>query len=161
MVEDFASGETPFVIGDIALAEALSASGTPFGVAPLPIITGTTPEPFNEVIGWMLSGRSTEPETALLFLNDYLVNPVTMADLFSASSGLPAYQATADLTGADPVLAGMLAAAANGVPTPIVDGIDAVLEALGPMLAEIVNVEGAELEALLDEVTETALRLAA
>ena len=126
----------------------------------MPIITGTTPEPFADVTGFMLAGRSTKPDTALLFLNDYLITPSTMEDLFTSSSGLPAYEATAELIATDPVLAGLLEAARNGVPTPTVNGIDEVVAALGPILADIVGVGGEEISVLLDTAAAMALELA-
>ena len=161
MVARFASGETPFLIGDIELAEALSSSGTSFGVSPLPIITGTTPQPFVEATGFMLSGRSAQQQTALLFLSDYLASPSTMADVFAASTGLPAYRATADLIAGDQVLGGLLAAAEAGIPMPPVDGIDDVLTALRPTLASILDAEGPDVDAILTEAAQLALSLAA
>jgi arabinogalactan oligomer/maltooligosaccharide transport system substrate-binding protein len=162
MVERFGSGETPFLIGDIELAEAISSSGTPFGVAPLPIITGTTPQPFVDVTGFMVAGRSAQPETALLFLNDYLVTGTTMADLFAASAGLSAYRSVSALVVDDPVVAGLQAAAEAGVPMPVVDGIADVMTALGPVLAGVLDVAGdEELPSLLSRAAELALSLAA
>lgn len=161
MVARFASGETPFLIGDIELAEALSSSATPFGVSRLPIITGTTPRPFVEVNGFMVAGRSDQQQTALLFLSDYLATPSTMADVFGASTGLPAYRATADLIAGDQVLAGLQAAAEAGDPMPTVDGIDDVLAALGATLASILDAEGPDVEAILSEAAQLALSLAA
>lgn len=160
MVARFASGETPFLIGDIGLAEALSSSATSFGVLQLPIITGTTPQPFVEVTGFMVAGRSVQQQTALLFLSDYLATPSAMADVFGASTGLPAYRATADLVAGDQVLAGLQAAAEAGSPLPAVDGIDDVLAALRATLASILDAEGPEVEAILGEAAQLALSLA-
>jgi maltose-binding protein MalE len=164
MVATFATGETPFLIGDFELAEAISASGTPFGVAPLPIITGTTPRPFVDVTGFMVAGRSTQPETALLFLSDYLVTEATMTDVFAGSAALPAYRSVSALVVDDPVLAGLQAAAEAGEPTPVIDGIADVMAALGPVLAGILDVAGDEVEelaSLLSRAAELALSLAA
>jgi maltose-binding protein MalE len=157
MVERFASGETPIVFGDIELAELISISGTPFGVAPLPILTGSAPAPFIDVIGFMAAGRGTQPETARLFLNDYLITEAAMADLFAASAGVPAYAATAAQVAADPVLSGLVTAAEAGVPAPAVAGIDEVLARLAPVLAELFEVTGPDIEDVLAAAAEIAL----
>lgn len=160
MVEQFATGATPILFGDISLAEAISASGTVFGAAPLPILTGSTPQPFVDVTGFMLSGRSTRPDTALLFLNDYLLTEGTMSDLAAAAGSLPAFVAAADVVRSDTVVAGLLAAAERGVPTPTIDGIRGVVDALTPLMNEVVEAGGREVAVILGEAEAIALAAA-
>lgn len=160
MVTRFAAGETPLLVGGVDLAEALSASGTPFGAAPLPIISGATPKPFVDVTGFMLAGRSTKAETALLFLNDYLLTAEAMADFFAAADALPAFGGTIDQVAADAVISGMLAAAAAGVPTPVVGGIEEAFAQLGPVLAGLLVAGGDAVDDILADAARLALAAA-
>lgn len=157
MVGRFTTGETPILFAGADLAEELRRSGVGFGVAPLPILTGAQPAPLVDVVGFMVSGRSNQQETASLFITDYLITAETVAGLLDAMPDVPALGAAADAAASDPVTSGMLRAAERGRPLPPVLGIDALLADLGPLLAGVFQPSGEEITAVLSQAEARVL----
>ncbi|MDH3471915.1 MAG: hypothetical protein OEM94_11420, partial [Acidimicrobiia bacterium] len=151
-----AAGETVFALGGLELEEALEAAGAPFEIGPLPFMAGNPPQPFVEVFGFMIAGRSNQPESTALFLSDYLIaGPVMDAVAVSVGKN-SAFIGTTET----PPATGFLASARDGIPTPPTIDIEVSLEIVARELALLYGLE-AEVGAILTAAAEPLRSLSA
>lgn len=151
LAQSMASGEAVFALGGLEAAEALQEVGAGFGVAPLPFMAGHSPMPYVEAFGFMIAGRSSQRETAALFLTDYLMSSPVLDALAASVGRTSAYVGTAEA----PPATGFLASAREGVPLPPGADIELDLQLMGDGLSALYRGETAVdeiLTALADSI---------
>lgn len=114
--ELFATGKAPFTITGpwaMSLYEDVDVA-----VNPIPSAGGETAAPFVGVQGFYLSAQSENKLLANEFLVNYLATEDAQRALYEADPRIPAYSTLAEEVASDPIIAGFLASAQNGVPMP-------------------------------------------
>lgn len=114
--ELFATGKAPFTITGpwaMSLYEDIDVA-----VNPIPSAGGETAAPFVGVQGFYLSAQSENKLLANEFLVNYLATEDAQRALYEADPRIPAYSTLAEEVASDPIIAGFLASAQNGVPMP-------------------------------------------
>jgi arabinogalactan oligomer / maltooligosaccharide transport system substrate-binding protein len=122
--ELFASGAAPYTIqGPWAIS---AFEGIDVAVNPIPSAGGETAAPFVGVQGFYLSSQSENALLATEFLVNYLGTEDAQRALYEADPRIPAYSSLAEEVSSDPIIAGFLASAQNGVPMPSIPEMGSV-----------------------------------
>ncbi|MFS0866972.1 extracellular solute-binding protein [Microbacterium sp. 179-B 1A2 NHS] len=144
--ELFAAGEAAFTIQGPWAVEALTAQGANIKVSPIPSAGGETAAPFVGVQGFYVSSQSENALIAQEFLVNYLATDEAQKALYEADPRLPAWKTLAEdpAIAEDPIVAGFLASAANGVPQPSIPEMGAVWDLWNA--AQVQVIKGADPE---------------
>ncbi|MDN8548451.1 extracellular solute-binding protein [Microbacterium sp. NM3R9] len=137
--ELFASGTAAYTVQGPWAIEALTADGVNVKVNPIPSAGGETAAPFVGVQGFYISSESSNKLLAQEFLTTYLATDDAQRALYEADPRLPAWKTLAAEVSSDPVVAGFLASAANGVPQPSLPEMGSVWELWGAAQAQIIK----------------------
>jgi arabinogalactan oligomer / maltooligosaccharide transport system substrate-binding protein len=127
-VELFNSGQAPFTIQGPWVMNAVNEAGVDVAVNPIPSAGGETAAPFVGVQGFYISSQSENALLANDFLVNYLATEEAQRALYEADPRIPAYTAIAEEAAEDPIIAGFLASAQNGVPMPSIPEMGSVWE---------------------------------
>ncbi len=135
--ELFNSGAAPFTIqGPWAIS---AYPDVDVAVNPIPTAGGETAAPFVGVQGFYLSAQSENALLAQEFIVNYLATEEAQRALHEADPRLPALTSLAEEYSSDPLLAGFLASAQNGVPMPSIPEMGLVWEFWNAAEAQIIN----------------------
>lgn len=136
--ELFNTGQAPYTIQG---PWAMSAFADVPNVAVHPIPSaGTEPAaPFVGVQGFYLSSQSENALLATEFLVNYLGTEEAQRALYDADPRIPAYTTLAEEVASDPIIAGFLASAQNGVPMPSIPEMGAVWDFWNAAQSQIIN----------------------
>ncbi|MDF2991154.1 MAG: maltose-binding periplasmic protein/domain [Microbacterium sp.] len=138
--ELFASGKAPYTVqGPWAIS---SFEGIDVAVNPIPSAGGQTAAPFVGVQGFYLSAQSKNALLATEFLVNYLGTEDAQRALYEADPRIPAYTSLGQEVASDPIIAGFLASAQNGVPMPSIPEMGSVWDLWNAAEAQIIS--GAE-----------------
>ena len=140
--ELFASGKAAYTIQGPWAIEALTAQGVNIKVNPIPSAGGETAAPFVGVQGFYVSSQSKNALVAQQFLTHYLATDEAQQALYDADPRLPAWKSVAEKVASDPVVAGFLASAANGVPQPSIPEMGSVWDLWNA--AQVQSITGAD-----------------
>jgi arabinogalactan oligomer/maltooligosaccharide transport system substrate-binding protein len=124
--ELFASGQSPFIVQGPWTIPTFQDAGVEVAVNPIPSAGGETAAPFVGVQGFYLSAQSSNALLANEFLANYVATDEAQQALYEADPRIPALTAVAQEVADDPVIAGFLASAQNGVPMPNIPEMGAV-----------------------------------
>jgi arabinogalactan oligomer/maltooligosaccharide transport system substrate-binding protein len=134
--ELFASGKAPYTVqGPWAIS---SFDGIDVAVNPLPSAGGETAAPFVGVQGFYLSAQSKNALLATEFLVNYLGTEDAQRALYEADPRIPAYTSLGQEVASDPIIAGFLASAQNGVPMPSIPEMGSVWDLWNAAEAQII-----------------------
>ncbi|MDQ0646666.1 arabinogalactan oligomer/maltooligosaccharide transport system substrate-binding protein [Microbacterium natoriense] len=135
--ELFASGKAPYTIqGPWAIS---SFEGVNVAVNPIPSAGGETAAPFVGVQGFYLSSKSKNALLAQEFLTNYLGTEDAQRALYEADPRIPAWKTLAEDVSSDPVTAGFVASAKNGVPMPSIPEMGSVWDLWNAAQAQIIS----------------------
>lgn len=137
--ELFASGKAAYTIQGPWAIEALTAQGVNIKVSPIPSAGGETAAPFVGVQGFYVSSQSKNALVAQQFLTHYLATDEAQQALYDADPRLPAWKSVAEKVASDPVVAGFLASAANGVPQPSIPEMGSVWDLWNAAQVQIIK----------------------
>lgn len=137
--ELFASGKAAYTIQGPWAIEALTAQGVNIKVNPIPSAGGETAAPFVGVQGFYVSSQSKNALIAQQFLTHYLATDEAQQALYDADPRLPAWKPVAEKVASDPVVAGFLASAANGVPQPSIPEMGSVWDLWNAAQVQIIK----------------------
>jgi len=137
--ELFASGKAAYTIQGPWAIETLTAQGVNIKVNPIPSAGGETAAPFVGVQGFYVSSQSANALVAQQFLTHYLATDEAQQALYDADPRLPAWKSVAEKVADDPVVAGFLASAANGVPQPSIPEMGSVWELWNTAQVQIIK----------------------
>ena len=99
----------------------LKRVGMDFGVAPIPTVGGHTARPFIGIKGVMINRATKQRELAVEFIERWLLAPDGIRAIDRAEPiGAPASRAYFNELASDAKIAGIMASARDGVPTPAV-----------------------------------------
>ncbi|MFF1528105.1 extracellular solute-binding protein [Cellulomonas sp. NPDC058312] len=124
--ELFASGQSPFIVQGPWTIPTFQDAGVEVAVNPIPSAGGETAAPFVGVQGFYLSAQSSNALLANEFLANYVATDEAQQALYEADPRIPALTAVAQDVADDPIIAGFLASAQNGVPLPNIPEMGAV-----------------------------------
>jgi len=134
--ELFASGAAPYTVqGPWAIS---AFEGIDVAVNPIPSAGGATAAPFVGVQGFYLSSQSKNSLLATEFLVNYLGTEDAQRALYEADPRIPAYSSLAAEVSSDPIIAGFLASAQNGVPMPSIPEMGSVWDFWNAAEAQII-----------------------
>lgn len=135
--ELFNSGKAPYTIqGPWAIS---SFTDVNVAVNPIPSAGGATAAPFVGVQGFYLSSESKNALLAQEFLVNYLGTEDAQRALYEADPRIPAWSTLAEEVSADPIIAGFLASAQNGVPMPSIPEMGSVWDLWNAAEVQIIN----------------------
>lgn len=135
--ELFASGKAPYTIqGPWAIS---SYEGIDVAVNPIPSAGGETASPFVGVQGFYLSSKSKNALLAQEFLVNYLGTEDAQRALYEADPRIPAWTTLAEEVSSDPITAGFVASAQNGVPMPSIPEMGSVWDLWNAAQVQIIN----------------------
>lgn len=135
--ELFASGKAPYTIqGPWAIS---SFEGVNVAVNPIPSAGGQPAAPFVGVQGFYLSSKSKNALLAQEFLTNYLGTEDAQRALYEADPRIPAWKTLAEEVSSDPITAGFVASAKNGVPMPSIPEMGSVWDLWNAAQAQIIN----------------------
>jgi len=135
--ELFASGKAPYTIqGPWAIS---AFDGIDVAVNPIPSAGGETAAPFVGVQGFYLSSKSKNALLAQEFLVNYLGTEDAQRALYEADPRIPAWTTLAEEVSSDPITAGFVASAKNGVPMPSIPEMGSVWDLWNAAQAQIIN----------------------
>ncbi|MDT0180121.1 extracellular solute-binding protein [Microbacterium sp. ARD31] len=135
--ELFNSGEAPYTIqGPWAIS---SYPDVEVAVNPIPSAGGETAAPFVGVQGFYLSSQSDNALLAQEFLVNHLGTEEAQRALYEADPRIPAWSALAEEVSSDPIIAGFLASAQNGVPMPSIPEMGSVWDLWNAAQAQIIG----------------------
>jgi arabinogalactan oligomer/maltooligosaccharide transport system substrate-binding protein len=140
--ELFTTGAAPYTIQGPWVQQAFDDAGVNYAINPIPTAGGETAAPFVGVQGFYLSSQSENAILATDFLVNYLGTEEAQQALYDADPRLPAHTAVAERAAEDPITAGFLASAQNGVPMPSIPEMGSVWDLWNAAEAAIIN--GAE-----------------
>ncbi|WP_150307267.1 sugar ABC transporter substrate-binding protein [Planctomonas psychrotolerans] len=138
-IELFTSGQTPYTIQGPWAINAFADAGVDVAVNPIPSAGGETAAPFVGVQGFYLSSQSENALLATDFLVNYLATEDAQRALYEADPRIPAYSTLAEEVAEDPIIAGFLASAQNGVPMPSIPEMGSVWEFWNSAQSQILN----------------------
>ncbi|PWD51171.1 maltose ABC transporter substrate-binding protein [Serinibacter arcticus] len=124
--ELFATGQSPFIVQGPWTIPTFTDAGVDVAVGPIPAAGAESAAPFVGVQGFYLSAQSSNALLANDFLTNYMSTDEAQAALYEADPRIPALTSVADDVASDPVIAGFLSAAQNGVPMPNIPEMGAV-----------------------------------
>ncbi|WP_159619723.1 sugar ABC transporter substrate-binding protein [Ruania rhizosphaerae] len=139
--ELFATGESPFIVQGPWVIPTYTDAGIDVAVGPIPAAGGETASPFVGVQGFYLSAQSANALLATEFLTGYMASDDAQQALYEADPRIPALTAVAESAADDPIMAGFLASAQNGVPMPNIPEMGAVWEFWNPVQIALINGE--------------------
>lgn len=158
MTSLFNAGQVGMIItGPWALGDAAKA-GIDYGFAPIPTIDGGQPRPFVGVQGFMISSFSQNKILADLFLQEFVVSIETSLAMYARDPRPPAYKPALAVVSEDPVVKGVGASGAVGVPMPSIPEMGSVWTAWSDAIELVMNQELEPQEAL-DLAVEQILAL--
>jgi arabinogalactan oligomer/maltooligosaccharide transport system substrate-binding protein len=135
--ELFASGKAPYTIqGPWAIS---AFDGVNVAVNPIPSAGGQPAAPFVGVQGFYLSSKSKNALLAQEFLTNYLGTEGAQRALYEADPRIPAWTSLAEEVSSDPITAGFVASAKNGVPMPSIPEMGSVWDLWNAAQAQIIN----------------------
>lgn len=137
--ELFASGKAAYTIQGPWAIEALTAQGVKVKVNPIPSAGSETAAPFVGVQGFYVSSQSKNALVAQQFLTHYLATDEAQQALYDADPRLPAWKPVAEKVASDPIVAGFLASAANGVPQPSIPEMGSVWDLWNAAQVQIIK----------------------
>lgn len=137
--ELFATGKAAYTIQGPWAIETLTAQGVKIKVNPIPSAGGKTAAPFVGVQGFYVSSQSKNALVAQQFLTKYLATDEAQQALYDADPRLPAWKPLAQKVASDPVVAGFLASAANGVPQPSIPEMGSVWDLWNAAQVQIIK----------------------
>lgn len=137
--ELFATGKAAYTIQGPWAIETLTAQGVKVKVNPIPSAGGETAAPFVGVQGFYVSSQSKNALVAQQFLTHYLATDEAQQALYDADPRLPAWKPVAEKVASDPVVAGFLASAANGVPQPSIPEMGSVWDLWNAAQVQIIK----------------------
>lgn len=136
--ELFNSGQAPYTIqGPWAISAYPDVAN--IAVNPIPSAGGQTAAPFVGVQGFYVSSQSENALLAQEFLVNYLGTEDAQRALYEADPRIPAWSTLATEVSSDPVIAGFLASAQNGVPMPSIPEMGSVWELWNAAQSQIIN----------------------
>lgn len=124
--ELFATGQSPFIVQGPWTIPTYQDAGIEVAVNPIPSAGPETAAPFVGVQGFYLSAQSDNALLANEFLANYVATDEAQQALYEADPRIPALTAVAEEVSSDPIIAGFLASAQNGVPMPNIPEMGAV-----------------------------------
>ena len=146
-------GEVAMVLNGPWAWGALKDSGINFAVAPIPTVGGEVAPPFLGVQALAVNAATPNADLAVELIENYLLTDEGLA-AWNANGELGALaDASAAEAQDDPLISGMLAVAADGVPMPSNPEMGAFWAAMGPALTNITTGAQAPEEALNDAAT--------
>lgn len=126
--ELFATGQSPFIVQGPWTIPTYQDAGIDVAVGPIPAAGDQTASPFVGVQGFYLSAQSSNALLANEFLANYVATDEAQQALYEADPRIPALTSVAEQVADDPIIAGFLASAQNGVPMPNIPEMGAVWE---------------------------------
>ncbi|MFT4258990.1 sugar ABC transporter substrate-binding protein [Microbacterium sp.] len=133
----FAEGKAPYTIqGPWAIS---AFEGVNVAVNPIPSAGGEPAAPFVGVQGFYLSSKSENELLAQEFLTNYLGTEDAQRALYEADPRIPAWKTLAEEVSSDPIIAGFVASAKNGVPMPSIPEMGSVWDLWNAAQAQIIN----------------------
>lgn len=142
--ELFATGESPFIVQGPWTIPTYTDAGVNVVVGPIPAAGDETAAPFVGVQGFYLSSQSSNALLANEFLTSYMASDEAQQALYDADPRIPALTAVAESVADDPIQAGFLASAQNGVPMPNIPEMGAVWDFWNPVQIALINGEDPE-----------------
>ena len=145
-----ANGEVAMVLNGPWSWGGYESAGINIGVAPIPTVGGQISPPFLGVQAMGINAASPNKDLAVELLENYLLIDSGLRN-WNANGALGAL---ADISAAEaqnnPLVSGMLAVAANGVPMPSNPEMGAFWAAMGPALTNITSGAASPADALND-----------
>jgi len=136
--ELFNSGKAPYTIqGPWAISAYTDVKN--IAVNPIPSAGGETAAPFVGVQGFYLSSQSKNALLAQEFLVNYLGTEDAQRALYEADPRIPAWSSLATEVSSDPIIAGFLASAQNGVPMPSIPEMGSVWDLWNAAQSQIIS----------------------
>ena len=142
--ELFSTGESPFIVQGPWTIPTYTDAGIDVAVGPIPSAGGETAAPFVGVQGFFLSAQSANALLANEFLTNYMASDEAQRALYDADPRIPALTTVAESVADDPVMAGFLSSAQNGVPMPNIPEMGAVWDFWNPVQIALINGEDPE-----------------
>ncbi|MBX9245572.1 maltose ABC transporter substrate-binding protein [Actinotalea ferrariae] len=139
--ELFATGQSPFIVQGPWTIPTYQDAGVEVAVGPIPSAGGETAAPFVGVQGFYLSAQSSNALLANEFLANYMAADEAQQALYEADPRIPALTAVAEQVADDPVIAGFLASAQNGVPMPNIPEMGSVWDFWNAAQIALINGE--------------------
>lgn len=139
--ELFSTGESPFIVQGPWTVPVFQDAGVNVAVGPVPSAGGETAAPFVGVQGFYLSAQSGNALLANEFLANYMSTDEAQQALYEADPRIPALTTVAEQVADDPVIAGFLSSAQNGVPMPNIPEMGAVWEFWNPVQIALIKGE--------------------
>lgn len=136
--ELFNSGKAPFTIqGPWAISAYTDVPN--IVVNPIPSAGGQPAAPFVGVQGFYVSSKSKNALLAQEFLVNYLGTEDAQRALYEADPRIPAWKTIAEEVSSDPITAGFVASAKNGVPMPSIPEMGSVWDLWNAAQVQIIN----------------------
>ena len=136
--ELFNTGKAPYTIqGPWAISAYPDVAN--IAVNPIPTAGGETAAPFVGVRGFYLSSQSKNALLAQEFFVNYLGTEEAQRALYEADPRIPAWSTLATEVSSDPIIAGFLASAQNGVPMPSIPEMGSVWDLWNAAQSQIIN----------------------
>ncbi|WP_349427997.1 extracellular solute-binding protein [Microbacterium sp. LWS13-1.2] len=136
--ELFNTGKAPYTIqGPWAISAYPDVEN--IAVNPIPTAGGETAAPFVGVQGFYLSSQSKNALLAQEFLVNYLGTEEAQRALYEADPRIPAWSTLATEVSSDPIIAGFLASAQNGVPMPSIPEMGSVWDLWNAAQSQIID----------------------
>ncbi|MFE4726025.1 maltose ABC transporter substrate-binding protein [Microbacterium atlanticum] len=136
--ELFNTGKAPYTIqGPWAISAYTDVEN--ITVNPIPSAGGQTAAPFVGVQGFYLSSQSENALLAQEFLVNHLGTEEAQRALYEADPRIPAWSTLAAEVASDPIIAGFLASAQNGVPMPSIPEMGSVWDLWNAAQSQIIN----------------------
>ncbi|WP_194411102.1 sugar ABC transporter substrate-binding protein [Microbacterium cremeum] len=136
--ELFNSGQAPYTIqGPWAISAYPDVAN--IAVNPIPSAGGETAAPFVGVQSFYVSSQSANALLAQEFLVNYLGTEEAQRALYEADPRIPAWSTLATEVSSDPIIAGFLASAQNGVPMPSIPEMGSVWDLWNAAQSQIIN----------------------
>jgi maltose/maltodextrin transport system substrate-binding protein len=97
----------------------LKRVGIDFGIARIPAVAGKPASPYVGIKGALINRATRQKEVAVEFIENYLLSPTGLRAIDKAEPiGAPASRAYFQALASDPRIAGIMASARDGTPTP-------------------------------------------
>ncbi len=135
----FSEGAAPYTIQGPWAIGTYTDAGVNVAVNPIPSAGGGTAAPFVGVQGFYVSSQSQNTLLANEFLITYIATEEAQRALYDADPRIPAYIAVAEQVASDPIVAGFIASAQNGVPMPSIPEMGSVWDFWNAAEAAIVS----------------------
>jgi len=124
--ELFTSGKAPFTVQGPWVIQTYKDAGMNVTVNPIPSAGGKPAAPFVGVQGFYVSSQTKNALLANDFLTTYMATESAQQALYDADPRLPAFKSVAEKVASDPIVAGFLASAKDGVPMPSIPEMGSV-----------------------------------